>query len=137
MSSEHNKALARGFWEVHNTGNLAALDEFIAADYIQHQGDVPQGRAGLKQFLTRMAAAFPDQQGTIEDIFAEGDRVVTRTIVRGTHTGPLGNIAATGKPVAVAVIDIWRVADDQLVEHWGIADRLGLMQQLGVIASSP
>ncbi len=98
---------------------------------------MPQGRAGLKQFLTRMVAAFPDQQGTIEDIIAEGDRVVTRTIVRGTHTGPLRNIAATGKPVVVAVIDIWRVADGKLVEHWGVVDSLGLMQQLGVIASSP
>ena len=59
--------------------------------------------------------------------------VVTRTIVEATHTGPLGNLAATGKQIYIEIIDIWRVADGQLAEHWGLDDNLGMLQQLGVI----
>lgn len=137
MSAEHNMILARRFWEeVVNQGNLTVLNEIMTADYIQHQSDVPPGRAGLTQFLTLQFAAFPDHHATIEDVVSEGDRVVTRTVIRGTHAGPLGNILATGKEVAIHVIDIWRVADGQLVEHWGIVDNLGMMQQLGLMPSA-
>jgi predicted ester cyclase len=136
MSSEQNKALARRFWEeVINGANHTVLDEIVAVDYIQHQADIAQGRAGLKQFVSAMAAAFPDQHATIEDIVSEGDRVVTRTSIHATHTGPLGKIPATGKPIVVHVIDIWRVVDGLLAEHWGIVDSLGMMQQLDVIPS--
>ena len=136
MSTEHNITLARRFWEqAINQRNLTILDEIMAADYIQHQADVPPKRAGLKQFLTMQFTAFPDTYATIEDIIGEGDKVVTRTIIRATHTGQLLDIAATGKQVSIAVIDIWRVADGQLAEHWGIVDNLGMMRQLGVIPS--
>jgi predicted ester cyclase len=137
MSVEHNKTLARRFWEeVVGQGNLTVLDEIMAAEYIQHQDDVPPGRAGLIQFLTIQFGAFPDRQCIIEDIIGGGDRVVTRTVIRATHTGSLGNIPATGKQVSIAVYDIWRVGNGKLAEHWGLVDNLGMMRQLGMVGQS-
>jgi predicted ester cyclase len=78
-------------------------------------------------------AAFPDIHETIEDMLAEGDRVVTRSTWRGTHQGAFLGIAPTGKQVSVTGIDISRVASGKFVEHWQAADNLGLLQQLGVI----
>jgi len=137
MVTEFNKTLARRFWEeAVNQVNLTVLDERMPACCIQHLSDVPPGRPGLKQFDTVEFAAFPDRHATIEDAFSEGDKVVTRTFIKATHTGPLGNIAATGRQVSIAVVDIWRIEDGQLTEHWGIVDNLGMLQQLRVIPVS-
>jgi uncharacterized protein (TIGR02246 family) len=127
-----NKALARRYWdEVVNQGKVGVLDEIFAADYVQHHVGVPPGLAGIKAFVNMMSAAFPDQHATIEDILVEGDRVMTRTTVRATHTGPFRDIAPTGRPVSVEVIDIWRVEDGKLKEHWGVFDNLAFLRQLG------
>jgi predicted ester cyclase len=134
MSTEPIEALARRYWEdVVNRGKVDVLDEIFAADYVQHQGDVPPGLAGIKEFVRTMYAAFPDQHATVEDVLARGDRVMTRTTIVATHTGPLGQLAPTGNPVRVEVIDIWRAQDGKLAEHWGAFDRLAFMQQLGAI----
>jgi predicted ester cyclase len=91
------------------------------------------GREGLRQALGLFAAAFPDWQTTIEDLIAEGGKVVLRGVGRGTHRGPSMGIAPTGKQVAVPGIHIMHIADGQTAEHWAQADDLGMMRQLGAI----
>jgi predicted ester cyclase len=136
MSTEENKALVRRFFEDGwNKQNLALVDELLSADYVDH--DLPPGfpptRDGFKQSASMYWSGFPDGRLEIEDQVAEGDRVVTRWSGRATHTGEFMQIAPTGKQVAVAGITINRVAGGKLVENWLQFDRLGLLQQLGVV----
>ena len=131
-----NKAIIRRFVEeVQNQGNLAALDELLAANFVNHTAPpgVPADGEGLKQLTRIFRAAFPDGAMTIEDMIAEGDRVVTRKTFRGTHSGELMGIPPTGKQVTIGLIDIVRLADGLVVESWNAADDLGMLQQLGVI----
>ena len=78
-------------------------------------------------------AAFPDGQGTTEELVAEGDRVVERCITRGTNKGPFMGAPATGKQIAIESISIYRLANGKIVEHWGQHDGIGLMMQLGMM----
>jgi uncharacterized protein (TIGR02246 family)/steroid delta-isomerase-like uncharacterized protein len=127
-------ALARRYWEdVINQGKAGALDEIFAPDYIQHHVGVPPGLAGIKQFVKTMSTAFPDQHATVEQILVEGDRVMTRTIIRATHTGPFRDLPPTGRSITVEVLDVWRVEDGKLKEHWGVFDNLAFQRQLGLI----
>jgi predicted ester cyclase len=132
---EENKAIARRIFEVFNTGNLALADELVAADVIDHQPPpgIESGLAGFKQLVLMLRAGFPDLHVTVEDIIAEGDKVVGRTTIRGSHTGEFMGMAPTGKQFTMQAIDVMRFAGGKAVEHWGNQDDLGMMQQLGVI----
>ena len=137
MSTEGNKAIIRRFVdEVQNGGDLTVLDEIAAADYVNHTAPpgVPPDREGLKQLTGMFRRAFPDGRMAIEDLVAEGDRVVTRKTFRGTHGGELMGIPPTGRAVAIQLIDIVRLADGKAVESWSAADDLGMLQQLGALA---
>jgi predicted ester cyclase len=131
-----NKAIVRRFVEeVQNQGNLVVVDELVAPSFVNHTppSGVPPDQEGIK-FLTQMfRAAFPNGAMTIEDMLAEGDRVVTRKTFRGTHTGDLMGIPSTGKQVTIELIDIVRLAHGKVIESWSAADNLGMLQQLGVI----
>ena len=133
--SEENKALARRYVEeAINKGNLAVIDELTAADYVEHSpfpGQAP-GIEGEKQLISMLRAAFPDLHSTIEDLIAEGDKVVLRATARGTHKGEFMGIPPTGKQVTVTEIHIIRFVGGKGVEHWGEVDMMGMMQQLGV-----
>ncbi len=132
-----NKALNRRFVEeVINQGNIEAIDELIDPGVVDHAAlpGFPTGREGAKQFFAMMRSAFPDLHLTIEDMIAEGDKVVMRSTWSGTHQGEFMGISATGRRVTVSAIDISRVADGRIVEHWEQSDALGLMQQLGVVS---
>ncbi|GAC1360591.1 MAG: ester cyclase [Ktedonobacteraceae bacterium] len=135
MSAEENKALTRRFYEeVFNKKNLAACDEFIDPNGIDH--GLPPGLTGIegtKQFISMYLAAFPDLQMTIEDLVAEGDRVALRWTCRGTHRGELMGIPPTGRQVTVTGIEINRFAGGKSIEHWLNNDTFGMLQQLGVI----
>lgn len=134
--TEDNKALNRRFVEeVINQGNIEAIDELLDPGVVDHAAPpgFPTGREGAKQFFAMMRSAFPDLHLTIEDMIAEGDKVVMRSTWSGTHQGEFMGIPATGKRVTVSAIDISRVADGRMVEHWEQFDALGLMQQLGVV----
>jgi predicted ester cyclase len=90
MSAEENKALVRRFFEeAWNKGNVAAVDEFMATDYVEHplSSELPPGAEGLKQLIIAYRSAFPDLKLTLDDIFAEGEMVAFRWSVRGTHLG--------------------------------------------------
>jgi steroid delta-isomerase-like uncharacterized protein len=133
--SEHNKALMRrAVEEVWNRGNVGALEELVASDFVIHapQAEI-HGRAGARQYLAMLRAAFPDIHFTIEDQFADGDRVMTRRTARGTHKGAFQGIPPTNKQVRLAGTDIDRFADGKVVECWTSTDDLGLLQQLGAL----
>jgi steroid delta-isomerase-like uncharacterized protein len=136
MSAE-NKALARRFIEeVWNKHNPAAAGEIIAPHYVLHDPATPEkvvGIEGFKRFFHRYSSAFPDQHFTIQDLIAEGDRVVLRWEVEGTHTGPLAGIPPTGKRIRVTGITISRIENGRAVEDHINWDALGLMQQLGLV----
>ena len=98
------KALVRRlFEEVWNQGNLAAIDELFAPSYVRYDPAAPEakGLAGFKQLVVRLRTAFPDLHFTLEEVIAEGDKVMSRALLRGTHRGDYLGIAPTGKPVAV------------------------------------
>jgi steroid delta-isomerase-like uncharacterized protein len=135
MSSEENKALVRRFFEETSRGNLDVLDELMSESYVDHNlpPGLPPGREGQRQLIRSYLRAFPDLRFTIEDLIAEGDKVVTRGHYQGTQQGEFLGIPPTGKQVNVALIDIVRLADGKLVEHWIEADNLGMLQQLGAI----
>ncbi|HKF35863.1 MAG TPA: ester cyclase [Ktedonobacteraceae bacterium] len=139
MSIEENKAMDRRFYEeVWNGGNLAVVDEFVAANYVDHDPQptgAVEGVEGIKQSVTMYRTAFPDAHFTIEDQIAEGDLLVTRWRARGTHQGPLMGIPPTGKPAMVTGISITRWASGKVVEGWTNFDALGLLQQLGAVPS--
>lgn len=134
--SEKNKALARRSWEeAFNKGNLALIDELYAPNVLNHNPmpGQPQGREGVKYAVTFFRKAFPDFRMTIDDMIAEGDKVMARFTCSGTHKGELMGIPPTNKPVKVEVIDILRIAGGKIVERWGLIDNMGLMQQLGAV----
>jgi steroid delta-isomerase-like uncharacterized protein len=84
-------------------------------------------------WLSTFADAYPDSEFTIDEMIGEGDRVVTKKTLRGTHTGEFGGIPATGKRVTLQYVDIMRVRDGRILEHWASMDQLSWLQQLGVM----
>lgn len=134
--SEENKALMRRIYEeVFNEGNLDLVDEVVAPDFVNHTAPgAPRGPEPVKQLVTMLRNAFPDQHISIEDMIAEDDKVVMRNTYSGTHEGTFMGIPPTGKRFTQNQIHIMRFADGKVVEHWGVRDDLTQMQQLGVIS---
>ncbi len=135
MSIAENKAMVRRVFETAiNSGDEAALDELLAADYVNHDMPAPApGAEGFKQVVGLFRAAFPDMRVTIEDEFADGDLAGTRGRFTGTHKGDFMGVPASGQPINVKYIDLWRVRDGKLAENWVQMDMIGLMQQIGAM----
>ncbi len=136
MSTEANKTTFRRLVdELINNKNYDVIDELFAPDFVEHE-EIPGielGREGLRQAFQMFHIAFPDLQVAIQDILADGDKVVAREQWTGTHQGEFMGIPATGKQVAFNVVDIIRLAEGRLVEHWAVTDMLTLLTQLGAI----
>jgi len=135
-SREENKALVRRFYEEIDKGNIDAMDELVAEDYVNHDpppfpGLAP-GRAGLKQVFEMFWKATPGHH-VIEDQVAEGDKVVTRLRGVGKHEAELAGIPPSGNDLDVKAVVIHRVENGKLVEHWSAVDSAALLSQLGVI----
>lgn len=128
-----NKLLVRRFFEeVINRGDTRLLTELVAADHIRHAGDGDlYGTEGVRIDLAEWRAGFPDLQIKIEDLAAEGDRVASRFVLQGTHTGPFLGLPPTGQGVTATGVAIDRVASGRLAECWVILDSLGLLRQIG------
>jgi steroid delta-isomerase-like uncharacterized protein len=141
MSVEQDKALVRQFIdEIFNRGNMSMVDELFAADFVEHEElppGIPRDREGVIQLTSMLRSAFPDFKATIDDMIAEGDKVVIRQTWSGTQKGEFMGIPPTGKSVSIGVIDIIRMADGKVMEHWGQMDSMGMMQQLGAIPAEP
>ena len=135
MSIEENKALIRRIYEEMNRQNWAGIEELHAPDAVFHgmPPGISPGLAGAKQLLTPFWTAFPDAHWAVDDLIAEGDKVVARLTFRGAHQGEFMGIPPTGKVVTVTAIAIYRCAGGKGVEHWWNRDDLGLMQQVGAI----
>jgi steroid delta-isomerase-like uncharacterized protein len=139
VTAEENKALVRrSFEEVFNQGNLDAVEEIFASDYVLHDPTSPEerrGTEGMRQYVSIYRTAFPDLQQTIEDQFAEGEKVATRLMGRGTHQGELLGIPPTGNRVEAPGIVINRISGGKIAESWANYDALGMMQQIGAVPS--
>ena len=137
MSTEDNKAVVRRFVdEVMNGKNLAVLDDILTPTFKGFKVEgVTQGQdpTEFKQSLAMILNAFPDFHQTIYDWVAEKDKVVTRWTIQGRQQGEYLGIPPTGKHIKATGIDIFRVIDGKLVEHWVEVDILGTLQQLGVV----
>jgi predicted ester cyclase len=138
MSAEDNKALIRRFVdEVQSGGNVGLIDEICSPEFVNHSAPpgIPADREGIKIVTAMFRRAFPDSYFTVEDMVAEGDKVATRKTFHGTHGGEFMGIPPSGRGVSMGLIDIVRISDGRVVEHWSMGDTLGMMQQLGVIPS--
>ena len=134
MSEENKAVVRRAFEEVANKGDMTTVDEIIAPEYLRHDlagGPDASGPEGVKRLIAGLRAAFPDIKTTIEDIFADGEKVVVRFSVHGTHSGPFMGIAATGREATWRGVNIYRVSGGRIRETWQLADGLGLLRQLG------
>lgn len=129
---EANKALLRRYKTgILNERNLDALGEVAAVDYVDHAAFPEQspGLDGLKQRAAMLWEAL-DPHWTIDDVIAEDDIVVLRWHLSGTHVAPFAGIAATGKPCVIRGIDMYRVREGRMVEHWNAVDLYGFQQQV-------
>ncbi len=137
MSTEDdNKATVRRYLEeVWNHRNLGIIDELAAPNYARYLSGqtAPLDREGAKQRIASFHQALPDLHLTIDDLLAEGDRVVFRITFTGTQQGHFMGMAPTGRGVTFSAIDITRLAGGKIVEHWGQMDVFGLLQQLGAV----
>lgn len=132
-----NRALIARYFAIWNDPGLTRLDELaeiVTPEFVDHAAgpDEQAGLAGLRETFVRWRAAFPDVVATIEDQIAEGDRVVTRWTLRGTHAGVYDGIPPSGRAVVLSAVSIDRVAGGKITEEWYFADRLALPRQLGV-----
>ena len=135
MSTTKNKLLADRVWEeVWHRGELDRIDDLFAPDFVRHDpGRELHGPEENRQFIRALRAAFPDLHLTVDDQFAEGDRVCARYRFQGTHTGTFLGIAPTQKRMAYSGILIYRVVDDKIAEQWTEFDLLGFLKQLGAL----
>ena len=132
---EQNKAVVmRAEAEVWSKGNLGAIDELYAPNFICHfiDGIEWRGVSGIKAAVASHRTSFPDWHEHVEDIIAEGDRVVIRIHSTGTQLGAFNGIAPTGKKVSIEEIHIFRLEHGKIAEQWGMPDVHGLLEQLGV-----
>ena len=114
-------------------GDTSVFDKYASSDFIEHQyGFNPPNAVGVKNAINSLHHSFPDFSLTIEDTISDGDKVWGRMIGRGTHMKQFGPLPPTNKKFEITVIDIMRFKDEKLSEHWGVPDRLALMEQLGM-----
>ncbi len=136
MSTEQNRALGHRWAEIWNHDkDLSVIDEIVDPNFVSHSAPpgLAPGIEGVRQWAALFRQAFPDIWSTADDVIVEGDRVVERFTSGGTHKGEFFGIPSTGVSGSITGINIFRVANGKIVEHWGNSDDLGLMQKLGVI----
>jgi len=136
----NHAATMRNTYERINAGDIGGFGDLVADDFVEHQGGpgLPPTKQGTLEFFRTVLAAFPDWRMTVEDLIAGGDKTVARVTATGTHKGEFMGVPPTGTRVDVQLIDIMRFDSAGLVcEHWGVADMLSLVQQLGVVPAGP
>lgn len=137
MSSiEENRNLGRRWAELWNADqSLDVIDEIVDENFVSHGAPpgLPPGREGVRIWATIFRKAFPDIRSTAEEVIVEGDKVVERFTAGGTFNREFMGIPPTGKSGSTTGINIFRVANGKIVEHWGNSDDLGMMQKMGII----
>lgn len=135
MSTEANKAVYRRYIEeIFNKADFSLLEELLADDYVYHDAPpgIPAGREGIRRVVEMFHAGFPDMHITFEDQIAEGGKVASRTVFRGTHRGEIFGMPPTGRQVVMRGVTIVSVKNGKITESWVNNDGLGLMKQLGM-----
>jgi steroid delta-isomerase-like uncharacterized protein len=135
MSIEHNELLIKRYFnEVWNQGKLEVLDEIMSPNYINHSPGTPNpvpGPEGLKPIIAGLRKAFPDLHFTINNLVITEQQVAVHCTMQGTHNGDLFGMPATGKKVTVNQMQIERIKQGKITEHWRQSDDLGMLKQLG------
>jgi steroid delta-isomerase-like uncharacterized protein len=132
----------RNTYERINAGDIAGFGDLVADNFVEHQGaggpGLPPTKEGTLEFFRILLEAFPDLRMSVEDLIAGENKTVARVRLTGTHKGEFMGVPPTGTHVDVQLIDIMRFDGDGLVaEHWGVADMLSFMQQLGIVPAGP
>ncbi len=133
------KALANDIYATLNKHDIDGFLDLVADDMIEHEElpfpEASGGKAGVGALFRSMFAAFPDFEMIVDDTIVEGDKAVIRLRAVGTHQGEFMGMPATGRRIEVPLIDIMRIRDGQIAEHWGVMDNAAMMQQLGAMPS--
>jgi steroid delta-isomerase-like uncharacterized protein len=139
MSDAHKAVIRRHVEEAWNSGELLVTHDTFHTDYTGHHRGEPQTHAleGHKDTISAFRSAFPDMHLDVDMIIAEGDMAAARLIFTGTQAGAFMNIPATGKPVKVSALVMFRMKHGKIHESWAEWDRMNLMQQLGVMPTAP
>jgi steroid delta-isomerase-like uncharacterized protein len=130
----------RSGYERINTGDLAGFGDLLSDDFVEHEETpgFPPTKEGTLAFFEMLRSAFPDMKMAVDEVLADGAKTVARVTVTATHQGDFMGVPPTGKPVDTQIIDIMAFDDAGLVcEHWGVADMLTLMQQIGAVPDGP
>jgi steroid delta-isomerase-like uncharacterized protein len=137
MTPEEMQAIVGRFVdEVQTAHRLDVIDELLSSDFVDHAaGARPPYIDAAKGLFTMLFTAFPDFRAAIQEQAVDGDRVWTRKEFRGTHLGPFMGFPPSGRPFSIEAIEILRIADGKIVEHWAVSDTLRLMQQIGAVPS--
>jgi predicted ester cyclase len=133
-----NKQLVRRFYkEVYVNWNMAVADDVVSPQFISHDwpDGGPTGPKAFREYYSAIRAALPDARYEVDDLIAEGDKVVVRWRLLGTHKGAFRGIAPTGRPFTLKGIAIYRVQDSKLVERWVVSDLYGALEEVGASSS--
>jgi steroid delta-isomerase-like uncharacterized protein len=135
MTNEQNRAIVRRFWKAFEANDQVALKEVLAPDLVAQSPSAPvqQNREMHLQGIRAFSAAFSDRHFTVDELIAEGDKVATRTTLRGTHTGVLQGYPPTGKQMVATGLTIERIQDGKIVERWFSFDAARVIRELGLV----
>ena len=129
----YRRLIEEGF----NEGNLAVADELVSPDAREYQRGSDDGPEGVKKTISYLRSAFPDFKITIDEVVVSGDKVWARQKGGGTNLGSFAGHPPTGLKAVIDVIDVCRIEDGKIVEHWGVPDQLGMMMALGLVTPPP
>ena len=138
-TTAENLAIVRRFFALINARQLDLLPEVIAAGYINHNpspGQIPGG-ASVQHTLGMLHATFHPMQFDVHEYLPAGDRIVVRFTIRGIHRQPFLGVPATGKPIAIGGMDIFRIERGKIAEAWVVLDRYAFLQQTAALPASP
>ncbi|GAC1559934.1 MAG: hypothetical protein NVS2B5_23480 [Beijerinckiaceae bacterium] len=136
MTTDTNKQICRDYFKAFLERDAGWMEKHVARTFVRHDPGLDfevRGPEGVLQLHDALMPAFPDMKLDLVDLVAEGEKVLVRLVIRATHTGPLGEMAATGKPIHVAVLDLFQIREGVLIEHWAQLDNLGMLKQLGAL----
>lgn len=134
MSNMRNETIVRRYYvDALTHGDWQLLDMLVAATFVEHEvlPHIPPTREGIKQKYDLLRTGFPDLRFGVEEIFGVAEKIAVRVIVQGTHTGMFMGRPPTNRTFAVTSVNIFRLAQSQLVEHWGVFDQMSMLGQLG------
>jgi steroid delta-isomerase-like uncharacterized protein len=134
--AEGAELIQRFYDETLSKGNMDAIDDLVTDDVVDHEQGLPgqpEGKEGVKFFVSAMRDAFSDLKATVGPTVEEGNMASAEVTITGKHTGEFMGVPATDKPFEIQSIDIVRFEDGKCAEHWGVTDNMALMQQIGAV----